>query len=109
MFKQFQASETKLREKAIFNSYCYKKVQQLKEKLRILLELYEQNKTKKHQLETQNRQLAEELGNAHSTIDTIELLNKTEDALKYDIKELMKQKRQLELFINNLRYKLQRQ
>lgn len=99
MFKQFQVSENKLREKAIFNSYCYKKVQQLKQKLRTLLFKLKQN-------EKEQRKMAEKLGNAYSTIDSLELLNKTEDTLKYDILALMKQKNQLALFITQLQQKI---
>ena len=89
MFKQFQVSENKLREKAIFNSYCYKKVHQLKQKLRTLLLKLKQN-------EKEQKEMSENLGNAYSTIDSLELLNKTEDALKYDIRTLMKQKNQID-------------
>ena len=101
MFKQFQVSENKLREKAIFNSYCYKKVHQLKQKLRTLLLKLKQN-------EKEQKEMSENLGNAYSTIDSLELLNKTEDALKYDIRTLMKQKNQLELFIAQLQQKIRK-
>ena len=52
--------------------------------------------------------MSENLGNAYSTIDSLELLNKTEDALKYDIRTLMKQKNQLELFIAQLQQKIRK-
>jgi len=60
------------------------------------------------QNEKEQREMSENLGNAYSTIDSLELLNKTEDALKYDIRTLMKQKNQLELFIAQLQQKIRK-
>ena len=60
------------------------------------------------QNEKEQREMSENLGNAYSTIDSLELLNKTEDALKYDIRTLMKQKNQLELFLAQLQQKIRK-
>lgn len=95
----FQPAENKLREQAIFNSFCFKKLQRLKLTIRKLLEKIEIYKKDQHEL-------AEELSHTNIKIDALEMLNKTEDALKYDIKQLIHERNRLIQIVARLETKL---
>jgi len=103
MFRQINPSlepaENKLREKAIFNSFCFKKLQNLQQIIHKLLREIEKYK-KNEQV------LAEDLTQAHINLDTLEMLNKTEGALQYDIKQLIQRRNKLEMTVSRLKGEL---
>ena len=50
--------------------------------------------------------LAEDLTQAHINLDTLEMLNKTEGALQYDIKQLIQRRNRLEMTVSRLKGEL---
>lgn len=82
--------------RAIINSFCYRKANELHHQL---------TETKKiiWQLRENEQKLIDELHTANRTIDTMEILNKQEAALRQDIRTLVQKKRQLQLDIHKLK------
>lgn len=89
-------STISLYKKAIINSFFYKKANELHHEL---------TQTKKiiWKLRENKQKLIDELHAANRTIDTMEMLNKQEAALRQDIRTLVQKKRQLQLDIYKLK------
>ena len=85
-----------LYKKAIINSFCYKKADELRKEL-------EKTKQIIWEMRENEQRLIDELHNAKRTIDTIQLLTKEEAILKQDIRELVKKKHQLQLDIYKIK------
>lgn len=82
-----------LRKKAIRNAACFKRLEILKEQVRSLMR-------ELRSIEQEKETLADDLVSAHITIDSLELLGKKEEALKHDIRILIRRRNELLTFFD---------
>lgn len=82
-----------LRKKAIRNAACFKRLKLLKEQVKSLMR-------ELRSIEQEKETLADDLVSAHITIDSLELLGKKEDALKHDIRILIRRRNELLSFFD---------